>query len=290
MNMVSLLLALGVAAGLVLLGAALVPARRESLAVMIARLDAITTNPELAQPTRWWQARLERLTASCERSSRRWWRIPTADIAVLRQNALSFTRRRLAAAGVGLLATTALAVQVLPVPQLPIAVVAGAAAGWLLAGRIVARKAMGARAEFVVGIAVLCDLTAQERDAGRAPVQAIAEAASVADGWVSSMVRARLRSAQRLGRSPWQALTELAEQIQVREVTDLAEIIATANDGAAISKALRDKATALRTTAIQTDTATANARVEWLVWPVTLLVIGMLLLMLRGIAAQLVIT
>jgi hypothetical protein len=290
MSAVPLLLALGVAAGLALVGAALVPARRASLSAVIARLDAITANPhEPARPTTWWQTGVLRLTESCERSSRRWWCIPTADLMVLRRTPLEFITRRLAAAGACAVVATVLGAQLLPAPQLPIPALAGAVAGWLLPGRVVARAAVTARGEFVAGIAVLCNLTAQERDAGRAPAQAIAEAASIADGWVSSLVRTRLRSAQRLGRTPWQALTELAEQIQVREVADLAEIIATATDGAAISKALRDKATALRAAAIASDTAAANTRVEWLVWPVTLLVIGMVLLVLRGIATQLAI-
>jgi hypothetical protein len=284
-----LLLTAGVAAGLILIGAALLPSRPESLAITIARLDAITANPDPpTQPPAWWQSGLERLTAACARSSRRWWRIPTADLTVLGQTAQAFTTRRLAAAGIGLLATTALAVPILPPLQLPVAATAGMAMGWMLPVVMVTRAAKVARGQLVAAIAVLCDLTAQERDAGRAPAQAIVEAATVAQSWVSVLVRARLRSAQRLGHTPWEALTALAEQIQVREVADLAEIIATATDGAAISRALRDKATALRATAIQTDTATANARVEWLVWPVALLVVGMVLLVVRGIATQVI--
>ncbi|MFI9389196.1 pilus assembly protein TadB [Kutzneria sp. NPDC052558] len=287
MSTVPLLLALGVAAGLALVAGAVVPARRESLAVTIARVDAITANPD--QPlhrSRWWQSGLERLTATCSKSSRRWWSIPAADLMVLRQTPLAFTTRRLTAAGIGLLAATVLGAGVLPLAQLPLAGLAGAALGWLLPASIAARAAKAARVEFAAAIAVLCDLTAQERDAGRAPAQAIAEATAVADGWAATLVRARLRSAQRLGHTPADALTALSEQIQVRELADLAEIIATAAEGAAISRALRDKATALRATAIQTATATANARVEWLVWPVALLVVGMLLLVLRGVATQ----
>jgi hypothetical protein len=287
MNTVPLLLALGVAAGLALVAGAVVPARRESLAVTIARVDAITANPDQPpRPPRWWQAGLERLTVACARSSRRWWSVPAADLMVLRQTPFAFTTRRVTAAGIGLLAATVLGVGVLPLTQVPIAGLVGAVLGWLLPASMVARAAKAARVEFVAAIAVLCDLTAQERDAGRAPSQAIAEATAVADGWVSTLVRARLRSAQRLGRTPADALTTLSEQIQVRELADLAEIIATATEGAAISRALRNKATALRATAIQTDTATANARVEWLVWPVALLVVGMLLLVLRGVATQ----
>jgi hypothetical protein len=267
------LLGFGVAAGLALIGAAVVPARREPLAVTIARLDALTANPEPPAPLpAWWQARVERLTVACERSSRGWWTIPTADLMVLGRTPLAFTTRRLIAAGVGLLAAAVLSAGIVPAGQV------------LLAG--VARAASRSRAEFVAAVAVLCDLTAQERDAGRAPAQAIVESAAVAQGWVCVLVRARLRSAQRLAHTPWEALTALADQLQVRELTDLAEIIATASDGAAISKALRDKATALRATAIQADITVANSRVEWLVWPVTLLVVGMLLLVLRGIAAQ----
>ena len=289
MNPVPFLLALGLATGLGLLGAAVVPARQERLAVVIARVDAITTNPDHpVQPPGWRQAGLEQLTAACARSNRRWWAIPTADLTLLGRTPVSYVTRRVAATGIGLLGATTLAAQALDPVQLPIAGLAGAALGWWLPAPALARAARRARTEFVAAIAVLCDLTAQERDAGRAPAQAVIEAASIADGWVPTLVRARLRSAQRLGHTPWDALATLAEQVQVREVADLAEIIATATDGAAISRALRDKATALRATAIQTDTAAANARVEWLVWPVALLVIGMVLLVVRGIATQVI--
>lgn len=288
MNTVPLLLALGLATGLGLLGAAVLPARRERLAATIARVDAIAADPDHPmQPPTWWQARLEQLTASCARSSRSWWAIPTADLTLLGRTPVSYVTRRVTTAGLGLIIMTAVAVQVLSPVQLPVAALAGAAVGWWLPTPVLARAARRARVEFVAAVAVLCDLTAQERDAGRAPAHAVIEAATVADGWVSALVRSRLRSAQRLGTTPWDALTALADQVRVREVADLAEIIATASDGAAISRALRDKATALRATAIQADTAAANARVEWLVWPVALLVIGMVLLVLRGITAQL---
>ncbi|MFC0433379.1 pilus assembly protein TadB [Kutzneria buriramensis] len=291
MNTELVLLGLGVAAGVLLIAAALLPARRESLVTAIARVDAINADPDQpVRPPMWWRAMLEQLTASCARSTLSWWRIPAADLIVLNRTPLAFTTRRTVAAGMGALITTVVAVRVLPSAQFPIAAaVAGAVVGWVLPARVVARAARQARVEFVAAIAVLCDLTAQERDAGRAPAQAVAEAAAVAEGWVSVMVRARLRSAQRLGNTPWDALSALAEQIQVREVADLGEIIATASDGAAISRALRDKAAALRVRAVQADTAAATARVEWLVWPVGLLVIGMTALVLRGIATQIAI-
>jgi hypothetical protein len=283
-----LLLAVGLATGLGLLGAAVLPVRRERLAAAIARIDAITADPDHpVQPPTWWHARLERLTASCAGSSRSWWAIPTADLTLLGRTPVSYVTRRLITAGLGLIVLTVVAVRVLSPVQLPIAALAGVAVGWWLPTPVLARAARRARVEFVAAIAVLCDLTAQERDAGRAPSHAVIEAATVSDGWVCALVRARLRSAQRLGTTPWDALTALADQVQVREVADLAEIIATASDGAAISRALRDKATALRASAIQADTAAANARVEWLVWPVALLVIGMVLLVLRSITAQL---
>jgi len=286
----ALLLALGVASGVGMIAAAVLPARRERLAEVIARIDAVTANADHpVARVGWWRAPIDRLTASCARSTSRWLTIPAADLALLDQTPAAFTARRLAAAGIAAAAAALAAPRLLPVPQLPIAAVAGAALGWVLPGLQARRWAGRARVEFVAAIAVLCDLTAQERDAGRAPAQAITEAATVAEGWVSLLVRARLRSAQRLGVTAWAALAALGEQVEVRPVADLAEIIATAADGAAISRALRDKATALRAAAIQADTATANARVEWLVWPVGLLVIGMLLLVLRGITVQTVI-
>nr|CEL17637.1 putative integral membrane protein [Kibdelosporangium sp. MJ126-NF4]CTQ91135.1 putative integral membrane protein [Kibdelosporangium sp. MJ126-NF4] len=173
-----------------------------------------------------------------------------------------------------------------PVFTVPVGLVGGVLLS-LLPWYTVQRTANRARQEFLQATAALFDLTAQERDVGRAPGQASMAAASVTeDGWAFNEIRSRLRTAQRAGQTPWTAISQLGDEIDIDALQDLADIIAIASDGAAVSQSLRDKASVLRNTAIDGESAEANKRSEWLFAPVALLVIGLLILLMYPIFNQ----
>jgi Flp pilus assembly protein TadB len=132
---------------------------------------------------------------------------------------------------------------------------------------------------FHTAVGALLDLIAQERASGRGPIQALSDAAEVSTSMPFLRIRQALLQAQRAGTSPWQALAELAEQVGVAELSDLADIAASAADGAAVYTTLTKKAATVRATALATERAHANADSERLVLPVALLGLGFLLLM-----------
>jgi Flp pilus assembly protein TadB len=192
--------------------------------------------------------------------------------------------QRLAAVGLGLALPVilGLAGRLLGLPASPVvtglvAITAAAALSFApvlaVRGRVVReRESLRAAA------GALLDLLAQERASGRSPTQALAEAAGIADSPPFTRIRSAITQAQRTGTSPWQALADLAARAGVTELADLADITASAAEGAAIYTTLTAKAAALRAAGLAEQRARANAESERLVLPVALLGLGFLLL------------
>ncbi|WP_037364690.1 hypothetical protein [Amycolatopsis orientalis] len=279
--------ALGALAGIAVVCVILALVRPAPLnvAAAVAELDdRAARHAEGAPPRSRWSTRLERLAGHSARSSSRWWGIPTADLDVLDQTPERYLARRLAWAGgatAGVLAIAGLAWFGgigLPITVAVLAAVVAALAGSLVPMLAVREDATRAREEFRRATAAYLDLVAQERATGRAPSQALAEAAAVADSWVFARISRTLGRAMRAGHTPWEALSRLGKRMGVVELADLADILATAADGAAIYTTLIAKAGALRSAALAGDKADANARSQRLALPVALLLVAFLLL------------
>lgn len=258
-----------------------------NVAAAVAELDdRAARRADGASPRSRWSTRIERLAGISGRSSNRWWGIPSADLDVLDQTADRYLARRLAwAAGT---AGTVLVVVGLgwfggigfSAALVLLAVVVGAAAGSVVPVLAVQEDAARAREEFRRATATYLDLVAQERATGRAPSQALGEAAAVGDSWVFARISRTLGRATRAGHTPWEALSRLGTRMRVVELADLADILATAADGAAIYTTLIAKTSALRAAALATDKADANARSQRLALPVALLLVAFLLLVM----------
>ncbi|MTD57134.1 pilus assembly protein TadB [Amycolatopsis pithecellobii] len=273
----------GIAMACVIL--ALVRPAPVNLAAAIAELDDRTArHAEGAPPRSRWSTRLERLAGYSARSSSRWWGIPTADLDVLDHSRERYVARRLtwaagAAAGVLVMAGLSwLGGLGLPATVVVLAAVLAAVAGSVVPVLAVREDAGKAREEFRRATAAYLDLVAQERATGRAPSQALAEAAAVGDSWVFARISRTLGRAMRAGHTPWETLSRLGQRMGVVELADLADILATAADGAAIYTTLIAKASALRSAALAADKADANARSQRLALPVALLLVAFLLL------------
>jgi hypothetical protein len=295
------------AVGVVLLAVGLLPAGPPDLTAALARLDtppardtaaehdrppASRTTPAVASPvTRWW----ERAGAWAVHHTppRGPLGAPGADLRLLDITAASFAAARagLSAAGLAcptvLWALAGLAGLTLPLAA-PAVVGAGlATAGWLIPAATVRQRAARARAGLRVALSAYLDLVALERAGAGSPVEALEAAAAVGHGAAFTLVRGRLALAARAGGSPYTALAALAEEIGVAELRDLADITATAADGAAIYTTLLAKSRSLRN-AIGADAhAAANAASEQLVFPVVLLGTGFLLLVFYPALARL---
>ncbi|MFE0024101.1 type II secretion system F family protein [Amycolatopsis sp. NPDC059021] len=265
--------------------AALIPAAPVNVAAAVAELDERTAHRAGGAPARRrWASGVQRVAGYSARSSNRWWGIPTADLDVLEDTAQRYVARRLAwaaggAAAAGALAGVAWAGGIsLPGAVVVLVVLGAAAAGSAVPILAVAEDAARAREQFRRATAAYLDLVAQERATGRAPSQALAEAAAVGDSWVFGRINRTLSRAIRAGHTPWDALARLGQRMGVVELADLADILATAADGAAIYTTLITKASSLRAAALAADRADANRRSQRLALPVSLLLVAFLLL------------
>ncbi|RJQ77678.1 hypothetical protein D5S17_14755 [Pseudonocardiaceae bacterium YIM PH 21723] len=277
----AILLGLLLGLGLILICWALLPAAPVDLVAVLSRIDAHQqpSQPPQSHPL------VRGATAYVSRSEHRLLRLPTADLALLGQEPTQFVARRLSFLLAGSVLGAVIALRAgTPLLIIPLVIGLGVAAS-LVPGRVTAAAAMRMRRDVRAQVATAFDLVAQERDAGRAPAQALQTATEIADSPVFTRLAATLREARHRGVPAWQALSELGRQIEVRELTDLSEVMATAADGAAVSTGLRDKAAALRSATRSDERAAANRRSELLVGPVALLVVGFLVLLLHAVLA-----
>lgn len=290
--------------GVALLAAGLLPAAAPDLHAALARLDAAPTGAQdRALGTGWG-------TSSAGPRARPWWTrlgewvagrtpaagpfaAPAADLRLLGIAPVSFAAARTATASAGLAfpgvlwAATGLAGVTLPVALPAVLGVGLAAAGWLMPAAVLSQRAAQARAGLRVALSAYLDLVALERAAAGSPVEALEAAAEVGHGPAFTLIRGRLLLAARSGTSPYTALADLAGEIGVAELRELADIAAIAADGAAVYATLLAKSRSLRN-AIGTDAqATANAASERLVFPVVLLGTAFLLLVFYPALARL---
>lgn len=239
---------------------------------------------------------LERPAQRMQRSPNRWWGIPARDLAILDVSPARYLARRLtwaagaacfavllvAAATIGGLAPTAVIAA--------LAVVAAILAGQSVPVLAVAEDAEARREEFRRAVAAYLDLVAQERASGAAPAQALSDAVQVADSLPFRRIDAALRRAERAGITPWSALADLGARVGVPELGDLADIAASAADGAAVYTTLTSKAAGMRRAALAADRARANANSQRLALPVTVLLLAFLLLVLYPAVVRLLTT
>lgn len=291
MNADLLLIATGATGGLamVLVLIAVLPPAPVNLVAAFARLDTWAQRPAVA-PARvgsWPERLVDRLAERASRSTSRWWGAPLVELDLLERPVSGYITRRLlgAALGLGVLGLLALGVGFGPL-AVPAAMI-GAVAGSLLPATMVRRDAAAAREECRRAVAAYLDLVAQERAGGAAPTQALTEAAAVPQGWVFRKIRVALNQAVRTGITPWESLARLGARFEVPALIDLADIVSSAADGAAVYTTLTQKAAALRTAALTDDRELANRRSEKLVGPLACLLAGFVILIIYPMFARL---
>ncbi|KAA9159431.1 pilus assembly protein TadB [Amycolatopsis acidicola] len=286
MNPTVLLGALGGLALVCLILALVRPAPVNVAAAVAALDDRINRQLDAASPRGRWSTRVHHLARYSARSSNRWWGIPAADLDVLDQTAERYVARRLIWAGGAMIVAGALVGLAwfggvaFSGTIVALVLVVAAAVGSAVPVLAVHEDATRAREEFRRATAAYLDLVAQERATGRAPSQALGEAADIGDSWVFARINRTLGRAMRAGHTPWEALSRLGKRMGVLELADLADILAAAADGAAIYTTLIAKASALRAAALAAEKADANSRSQRLALPVALLLVAFLLLVM----------
>ena len=155
-------------------------------------------------------------------------------------------------AGFGLVAGTALVLQMLTGWALPagtpVLLAAGVGVGFSFLTDLEARRLANVRRrEFRRALGAYLDLVALEMAGSAAPNEALPNAARVGTGWPLALLRDTLWRATLSGTDPWQALTDLGERIGIGELRDLGTLVRlVGRDGARVRATLTARAATMR--------------------------------------------
>jgi tight adherence protein C len=155
-----------------------------------------------------------------------------------------------------------------------------AALGWTIPSRRVAERAAEARAEFLAALTAYLGLVGLERAARGSPIEALEEASRISGAWPFAMIHAELLRAELAGQPPWDGLRDLGRRIGVEQLTNLADIVAAAADGAAVFETLLAEARNLRNAELSDQQTKAGVEGEQLTLPAIVLAFGFIMLVL----------
>ncbi|MCL2784430.1 MAG: hypothetical protein FWD55_03135 [Propionibacteriaceae bacterium] len=204
--------------------------------------------------------------------------IPAKDLALLRVTPAWFIARKMTYALIGFLlpgvASTCLLLVGIHLPWVApgLVILLGGVLGFLLPDMEVRSRAARSRSEFSRTLACFVDLVALERACGSGTKQALDMAASVGDSWVFTTLRECLDRNTWAGVTGWDGLRELAVELDVSDLADVADIIALSGaEGAGVNRILRAKARTLREGILLADVTKANEVNEKMSLPVSVL-------------------
>lgn len=167
------------------------------------------------------------------------------------------------------------------VPAAVIALVAAGAAvaGFLLPDALLARRAARRRRDFRYALSLFLELVVIVLAGGGGVNTALYDAASAGSGWAFVDLRRSLHTARLQRRSPWAALTDLAERIGSVELRELASSVELAGtSGARVRDSLRAKAISVRDHELAEAEAEALADSERMGGPMVGMFVGLILL------------
>nr|WP_246283839.1 type II secretion system F family protein [Nocardioides perillae] len=154
----------------------------------------------------------------------------------------------------------------------------GAAVGTLVPYADVVRAAESRRRDFRYVVSSFLDLVAMNLAGGRGVPEALQAAASISDGWAMVRIRDTLEAARLQGTTPWAALGQLGEELDVDELRDLAAALAlVAEDGAKVRDSLTARAASMRKRELADAEGRAAARSQSMLVAQLLLCVGFLL-------------
>ncbi|MEV0581799.1 type II secretion system F family protein [Nonomuraea sp. NPDC050310] len=109
------------------------------------------------------------------------------------------------------------------------------------------RDAAAKRRDFRHAVGAFLDLVSMNLAGGRGVPEALMMASSVGDGWAMVRVREALSNARIVGITPWQALGQLGEEVDLDELRDLSSALGlVAEDGAKVRQSLAARAETMR--------------------------------------------
>lgn len=109
------------------------------------------------------------------------------------------------------------------------------------------QKADQRRRDFRHAVGAFLDLVAMSLAGGRGVPEALMGASEIGSGWAMGLIKDTLANARITGRTPWQALGKLGEEIKIDELRDLSAALSlVAEDGAKVRESLTARAATLR--------------------------------------------
>lgn len=220
-----------------------------------------------------------------------WASVTDADLAILR-----IPRSRLS----GEMVLGALAGLALPTLAVGVARLTGAGTGitvpavaalalagllFVLPARSVKERAGRAREEFRRALGAYLDLVALERHNGSDIRQALERAAEVGDSWAFHRVQEELERSVWIGSAPWAALHALADEVDLPDLGELADIMRIGGEAGAVTvESLQARAKGLRIAMLTEELGRANDAEERLRLPAVVIVALLMMLLLIPVA------
>ena len=140
--------------------------------------------------------------------------------------------------------------------------VLGLAIGFFVPDLLLRRTTSSARSGAVESLLVFIDLVTLERLANASSSQALQHAANLSDVTLFRQIRLALDRARLEQQSPYAQLRRLADQLDLPELKDLADIMQLDESGAALSGALRARLRELRDAHLSREQTAASAAAE----------------------------
>lgn len=166
-----------------------------------------------------------------------------------------------------------------PAAVVALAMMVAAVAGFVVPDMVLARRAARRRRDFRYGLSLFLELVVIVLAGGGGVNTALYDAASAGTGWGFGALRRTLHTARLQRRSPWAALTELADQIGSIELRELASSVELAGtSGARVRESLRAKAISVRDHELAESEAEALAASERMGGPMVGMFVGLILL------------
>ena len=283
----ALVLGAGCGLGLLLVARGLFPPR-PTLAEALAQLRRLPRPvPVLAEDdAAGFAARLGRPAADALYRAGAGWLVPAAvrrDLAVLGRSPERHLAEKAALGLVGLLLVPAVdGLLALGGAALPAAVPVWGALALMVAGFFVPDAGVHAEAarrrrDFRHALSSFLDLVVIALAGGGGVETALADAASVGEGWAFAALRRALDQARLARETPWAALGRLGDELGIGELSELAANVALAGtEGAKVRASLAAKAVSLRTHQLAEAETADQAATEKMSLPVVLLFAGFL--------------
>ncbi len=147
----------------------------------------------------------------------------------------------------------------LPVPVPVLAGLLGAVVGFFVPDLQLRGQARGSRTDAGAALLTYIDLVTLERLANASATQALHNAAGLSEISLFRQIRGALERARLEQQPPFGELRRLAEQLDLPELTDLADVMQLDEAGAALSGSLRARVRELRDAHLAEDQREANA-------------------------------